>query len=91
MIRSAMLQMRVTPVVKHASEQVFRRMGMSMTEAVELFLRRVIVDEKIPFDVIALDNEKLTRITDEAHMHVVASSRRTDRRRKDRRISRGGG
>ena len=63
--RSAMLQMRVTPAVKHASEQVLHRIGMSMTEAMELFLRRVIVDQRIPFDVVALDAETLARITNE--------------------------
>jgi addiction module RelB/DinJ family antitoxin len=52
-----MLQMRVTPGVKHASEEVLRRIGLTMTDAMELFLRRMIVDQRIPFEVIALDNE----------------------------------
>ena len=56
MARSATLQMRVTPGVKHASEKVFHRIGLSMTQAMELFLRRVIVDEKLPFEVVALDS-----------------------------------
>jgi addiction module RelB/DinJ family antitoxin len=49
--------MRVTPGIKRASEEVLRRIGLSMTEAMELFLRRMIVDQRIPFEVIALDNE----------------------------------
>lgn len=88
MTRSAMLQMRVTPAVKHASEQVLHRIGLSMTQAMELFLRRVIVDEKLPFEIIALDQATLSRITEDAseqqrtaiHADRTASGRRTNRR-----------
>lgn len=53
--RSAMLQMRVTPGVKRASEEILHRLGLSMTDAMEMFLRRVIVDQRIPFEIVALD------------------------------------
>ena len=33
-----------------------------MTEAMELFLRRLIVDQKLPFEVVALDDGTLTTI-----------------------------
>src|ERR1700678_1979863 len=51
--RTAMLQIRVTPAIKRASEAILRRIGLNMTEAVELFLRRMIVDQK-PFEVVAI-------------------------------------
>lgn len=57
-----MLQIRVTPAIKQASEAILRRIGLNMTEAVELFLRRMIVDEKLPFEVVALDDATLIRI-----------------------------
>jgi addiction module RelB/DinJ family antitoxin len=47
--RTAMLQIRVTPAIKRASEVILRRIGLNMAEAVELFLRRMIVDQKLPF------------------------------------------
>ena len=59
-----MLQMRVPPEIKCASEHVFRRIGLNMTDAMELFLRRVIVDQKIPFEVIALDQATLTALVE---------------------------
>jgi addiction module RelB/DinJ family antitoxin len=59
LIKSATIQLRVTPVVKAASEQVLWGIGMSMSEAVELFLRRVIVDARIPFEIVALDPVQL--------------------------------
>ena len=55
-VRSAMLQMRVSPEIKLASEHVLRRIGLNITEATELFLRRMIIDQRIPFEVIAVDN-----------------------------------
>lgn len=69
--RSAMLQMRVNPGVKRVSEAIFRRIGLTMTDAMDLFLRRVIVDERIPFDIVALDDEVIERI--EAAESAVAS------------------
>jgi addiction module RelB/DinJ family antitoxin len=61
-VRSAMLQMRVAPEIKFASEHVLRRIGLNLTEATELFLRRMIIDQRIPFEVVALDNATLTRL-----------------------------
>jgi addiction module RelB/DinJ family antitoxin len=52
--RSVTIQVRVVPLIKQASEQVLSRIGLNMSEAVELFLRRVIVEERIPFEVVAL-------------------------------------
>ena len=60
--RTAMLQARVSPEIKYASENVLRRIGLNLTEAMELFLRRMIVDQKIPFEVVALDNATFMRM-----------------------------
>lgn len=61
-IRSAMLQMRVAPEIKLASEHVLRRIGLNLTEATELFLRRMIIEQRIPFEVAALDNVTFTNL-----------------------------
>lgn len=39
--------MRVAPEIKLASEHVLRRIGLNLTEATELFLRRMIIDQRI--------------------------------------------
>jgi addiction module RelB/DinJ family antitoxin len=62
MTRSAIIQARVRPEIKFAGEQVLRSIGLSMTEAMELFLRRVIVDQRLPFEVTALDEPALLSI-----------------------------
>lgn len=92
MTRSAMLQMRVTPAVKHASEQVLHRIGLTMTQAMELFLRRVIVDEKLPFEVIALDTATLSRIMENAsgpQRTLINTAQNTSRRTNRRPRSKG--
>jgi addiction module RelB/DinJ family antitoxin len=74
-VRSAMLQMRVSPEIKLASEHVLRRIGLNLTEATELFLRRMIIDQRIPFEVIAVDNATYAQLVsdweEEAHMMEV--------------------
>jgi DNA-damage-inducible protein J len=64
MSRSAIIQARVRPEIKFAGEQVLRSIGLTMTEAMELFLRRLIVDQKMPFEVIALDEATFATIMD---------------------------
>ena len=57
-----MIQARVFPPIKEASERVLWRIGLNMSEAMELFLRRVIVDEKLPFEVVALEEATLDNV-----------------------------
>ncbi len=60
--RTATIQARVMPMIKEASERVLWRIGLTMSEAVELFLRRIIVDERIPFDIVALNGSFVSGI-----------------------------
>ena len=74
-----MLQMRVSPEIKLASENVLRRIGLNLTEATELFLRRMIIDQRIPFEVVAVDNATFSQLIldweEEAHMIEVKRHR----------------
>ena len=63
--RSAMLQMRVTPGVKHAAEEVLDRLGLSMTAAVEMFLHRMVIDQRIPFEIVAFDPATYKRLVED--------------------------
>lgn len=47
--------MRVSPEIRLASENVLQRLGLNITEAMELFLRRMVIEQRIPFDVAAID------------------------------------
>jgi addiction module RelB/DinJ family antitoxin len=86
-IRSAMLQMRVSPEIKLASEHVLRRIGLNLTEATELFLRRMIIDKRIPFEVVAFDNATFTRLVADWEDSTRTLTIKRDRRsRKASRI-----
>jgi len=50
------------PEIKYAGEQVLRNIGLTMTQAMELFLRRTILDQRLPFEVVALNDELLTEM-----------------------------
>jgi addiction module RelB/DinJ family antitoxin len=69
--RTASIQARVVPSVKTASERILNMMGLNMSEAVELFLRRVIVDKRIPFEIVALD---VVDLEPTAQLHVGKSA-----------------
>jgi len=53
--KTATIQVRVVPIVKRSSEEILWRIGLTMSQAIELFLRRMIIDERLPFDVVALE------------------------------------
>jgi hypothetical protein len=55
-----------------------------LTEAMELFLRRMIVDQKLPFEVVALDRMTLARIEEEAQ---AAQERQKTKRNARTRMS----
>jgi DNA-damage-inducible protein J len=64
MSRSAIIQARVRPEIKLAGELVLRNIGLTMTEAMELFLRRLIVDQRMPFEVVAMDEATFSTVLD---------------------------
>jgi addiction module RelB/DinJ family antitoxin len=72
--RSETLQMRVTPGVKRAAEEVLHRLGLTMTEAIELFLHRLIVDRRLTFDVVALDEATFAMIERETAFATAGGS-----------------
>ena len=51
MAKTAMVIARVEPELKKDSEKVLKRLGMSITEAVNLFLSQVKLQKGLPFEV----------------------------------------
>jgi addiction module RelB/DinJ family antitoxin len=84
--KTATIQVRVVPLVKTASERVLWRIGLNMSEAIELFLRRVIVDERIPFEVIALELAQIdsvsTVVSTGEETGIAAKSKAAETRRR---------
>jgi len=77
--RSAILQARVSPEIKYASEKVLKGLGLNLTEVIEMFLRRMVLDQRIPFDVVALSDAQLAQLADEyeRQLRISKTSRKT--------------
>lgn len=51
MAKSEILHIRVEPDVKSVAESTLNQLGLSTTEAVNIFLRQVILNGGLPFEV----------------------------------------
>lgn len=52
MDKSATINVRLTPQLKKDAEEVFDKLGLSMTNAIEIYLRQVVMRGGLPFDVV---------------------------------------
>lgn len=57
MAKNASVFTRIDPVVKEQAENVLNQLGISMATAMEIYLRQIAMQKKIPFE-IALSNDK---------------------------------
>ena len=57
-MESTNLNIRTDKEVKKAAEKIFEALGMNLTTAINIFLRRAIIENGIPFDVkLSVPNE----------------------------------
>ena len=52
MVRSAVLNLRIEPDVKTDAEELFESLGLTVTDAVNVFLRQSIMRGGFPFEII---------------------------------------
>ena len=57
MAASAMIHVRVDEEIKAQATETLALMGLSVSDAVRVFLKRVVVDKAMPFDVRAPNAE----------------------------------
>ncbi len=51
MAKSEMIRARVEPEAKHAAEEIFHTLGISVSEAINIFYHQVALYEGMPFEV----------------------------------------
>lgn len=51
MAKTATINMRVSPEVKSNAESIFASLGMTLTEAINIFLHKSVMVGGLPFDV----------------------------------------
>lgn len=52
MSKTATVRARIEPGLKKRAESLFRRLGLTTTEAITLFYRQVDIRKGIPFDIV---------------------------------------
>ena len=60
MAKTAIIQARIDPEVKHKAQNIFTKLNITMSEAISLFLTQVTLNKGIPFD-IRIPNELTTK------------------------------
>lgn len=66
MAKTASVFVRVNPEIKDEAEQVLNQLGISLSTAIEMYLRQIALQERIPFD--------LTTKTDHNNVFVKSKS-----------------
>ena len=64
MNKTSTVRARIEPDLKDKAEQVFRKLGLTSTQAITLFYKQVELRNGLPFDVV-ITNETTLRTLDE--------------------------
>ena len=72
-MQTSMLHIRVEDDIKEQATQALTAMGLSMSDAVRLFLRRVVIDQAFPLELKVPNTE--TRAAMEESRAMMASRR----------------
>ena len=51
MAKSATIQTRVDPVIKHNAQIILKKLNISMSEAISMYLSQITLHNGIPFDL----------------------------------------
>ena len=73
---TSIVQVRMNTEMKKATEQMLKSMGLNMSTAVNLLCKQILVQKKLPFEVIAVPNavtEKALEILDIFEMAEMAN------------------
>jgi len=73
MLKNATVRARVNHKLKHDSETILEKLGMSMSEAITLFLSQVRLRKGLPFDVM-IPNAETRRAIKEAQQGIGVKS-----------------
>ena len=66
--QTSMLHIRVDDDIKEQATQALTAMGLSMSDAVRLFLRRVVIDKAFPLELKVPNAETLTAMDESRAM-----------------------
>ena len=64
MAKSAMIRARTEPALKAQADRIFQELGLSCSEAINLFFRQVTLRKGMPFDVTIPNKTTLKAMKD---------------------------
>ncbi len=71
-MKTATVRARIEPELKQAVEHVLNELGLSLSQAIELFLKQVKLNSGIPFDIRIPNKETLKTFEDtDKGMHLT--------------------
>jgi DNA-damage-inducible protein J len=83
MAKTAVIHARVEPKLKKKAESVFKRLGLTSTDAIRLFYTQVELNNGLPFEVKIPNEETLEALKEADQPHKLKSSRSFDELRKE--------
>lgn len=75
MAKTAMIRARIEPDLKSEAEEILGQLGLTVTQAIGLFYRQLVLQQRVPFD-LALPNKTTLRtfqLTDEGQELVYCA------------------
>ncbi len=78
MNKSATIQARIDPGVKKKAQRIFRKLNISMSEAISIFLTQVSLNKGIPFEIRIpneLTEETLIKSENGEELHSVSNTK----------------
>lgn len=66
-MRTTQLNVRVDPEIKNKASMILKTIGMNTSEAINIFLRRIIMEHGIPFDMRIPNEETIQAMEDIEH------------------------
>ena len=67
MVKTATIQTRVDPVVKNNAQMILKKLNISMSEAISMYLSQITLHNGIPFE-IKIPNEVTAKTLKDAEM-----------------------
>ncbi len=64
MAKSAMIRARTEPALKAAADKIFQKLGLSSSEAINLFFKQVTLRKGIPFEIMIPNKATLKAMKD---------------------------
>ena len=61
MAKTATIQTRVDPVIKHNAQMILKKLNISMSEAISMYLSQITLHNGIPFE-IKIPNEVTAKV-----------------------------